>query len=196
MYPDRKADILDAFMRLVERFGFDKTTMNDVAKEVGISVGVIYKDFKNKEDLVDICIQRITQQFSFLADQILEQDLPSEQRLHDLIINQFQNIGKLSMENRGLWQYLHGECLKYFREYEPLQDNDPVGIMKKIEWIMAKGLEDGCFEIENIPKTAALFMCAFKGLFSDLVFINKNLDEVLQNAEAMFALLIRAIKAR
>jgi AcrR family transcriptional regulator len=193
---DRKTEILDAFMRLVERFGFDKTTMLDVAKEAGISVGVIYKDFKNKEDLVDICIQRMIQQFSFHADQILQQDLPSEQLLHDLMINMFQNIRQLSMENRGFWQYLHGECLKYFRKYGPFQDYDPTGIIKRIEWIMAKGLEDGCFEIEDIPKTAILFMCAFKGLFSDLLFINKNLDDVLQNAEAMFAFLSRAIKAR
>ncbi len=197
MHSDRKTEILDAFIRLVSRFGFDKTTMHDIAKEVGISVGVIYKDFKNKEELVHTYIQQTTQKFSFFADQIIESDLTPEQMLHDLILNLFKKIGQFSIEDRGFWQFIRAdEGLKCLRKYGPLQEKDPMSLTKKIEVIMKRGVEEGCFEIEDIPKTAALFNSAFKGFFPDLILFGKKQDEVLQNYEDMFVFLIRAIRKR
>lgn len=197
MSTDRKAEILNTFMRLVCRFGFDKTTMREVAKEVGISVGVIYIDFKNKEDLIDAYIQRIIQQFSFLTDQILDQNLTSEQLLHDLIIKLHQNICRLSIEDRGFWQFLKGnEGQKYFRKFRPSRNNDPIGLTKKIEQIMAIGVQDGSFEIEDIPKTAFIFNSVFKGLFPDLIELEKNQEEVLQDYEDVLAFLLKAIRKK
>lgn len=197
MATDRKMEILDGFMRLVSRFGFDKTTMQDVAKEVGISVGVIYKDFKNKEDLVDTYIHRVLQRLSFSAQQILEQDLPAEQLLHDIIVDLFQNIGKLTMEDRGFWQFLKGdEGLKYFRNHTPLRKQDPIEITKRIEWVMEKGVQDGSFAIADVPKTAKLYLEALKAYFSEFLVFEQNQDEVLAKVEDMQTLLLQAIRKR
>lgn len=49
---DRKRDILEGALKCFLNFGFSKTSMDDVAKEVGISRPLIYLKFKNKEDLL------------------------------------------------------------------------------------------------------------------------------------------------
>lgn len=192
---DRKAEILDAFMRLASRFGFDKTTMQDVAKEVGISVGVIYKDFKDKEDLVEAYIQQVFQKLSFHMDQILEQDLPADQLLHDIIIDLFQNVDRILKEDRGFWQFLKGdECFKYFQKDKPFKNAWPVEIAKRIEGIMVKGAQEGIFVIEDIPKTTKLFLDAIEGYFSELLVFEQNRDELLANMEDMLAFWIKAIR--
>ncbi len=49
---DRPQQILDAALRCFARKGFHQTTMHDVSAEAGISVGLIYRYFDNKEALI------------------------------------------------------------------------------------------------------------------------------------------------
>jgi hypothetical protein len=46
----REQRILDAAAPLIMRQGYDKTTMGDVADEVGVSRGIIYLRFDSKKD--------------------------------------------------------------------------------------------------------------------------------------------------
>jgi AcrR family transcriptional regulator len=43
--------ILDAMGRLIERMGYHKTTVEDIANEVGIGKGTVYLHFSSKEDI-------------------------------------------------------------------------------------------------------------------------------------------------
>jgi TetR/AcrR family acrAB operon transcriptional repressor len=54
---ERPTRILEAAGRLTIRFGFDKTTMDDVAKEAGVSKGAIYLVWQGKEELIDALIE-------------------------------------------------------------------------------------------------------------------------------------------
>lgn len=54
--PEREKRILEAAARLVQRYGFDKTTMDEIAHEAGVSKGAIYLHFKSKEALLEALI--------------------------------------------------------------------------------------------------------------------------------------------
>lgn len=54
----RAGRILDATMRLFVRFGYDKTTVADIAREAGVGKGVIYSHFDGKEILLSALIER------------------------------------------------------------------------------------------------------------------------------------------
>jgi AcrR family transcriptional regulator len=50
--PDgRRQRIMDGAMAVVLRYGFQRTTMDDVAKEAGISRPALYLLFKNKTEI-------------------------------------------------------------------------------------------------------------------------------------------------
>lgn len=51
--PDREARILDAAAGLITRYGYDKTTMDEIARAAGVSKGALYLHFKGKEALFD-----------------------------------------------------------------------------------------------------------------------------------------------
>lgn len=50
---DRREQILSAALLRFARHGFHRTSMHDISEEAGISVGLIYRYFKNKEEVIE-----------------------------------------------------------------------------------------------------------------------------------------------
>jgi len=48
----REQRILDVAANLIVRYGYDKTSVSDIAKEAGVSKGAIYLHFDSKDDLL------------------------------------------------------------------------------------------------------------------------------------------------
>lgn len=60
---ERQAVILDAFERCIVRAGFHRTTMQDVAREAGMSAGNLYRYFQSKDALVSGLCERDRERF-------------------------------------------------------------------------------------------------------------------------------------
>jgi AcrR family transcriptional regulator len=56
----RAQRILDAAAELVLRWGYDKTTIDDVAKQAGVSRGTVYLRWKTRDELFDALVKRET----------------------------------------------------------------------------------------------------------------------------------------
>ena len=71
---DREGRILDAAAQLIAHFGYDKTTVSDIAHEAGISKGAVYLHFESKEALFEALLIRemMTYALNWLAQ--LEKD--------------------------------------------------------------------------------------------------------------------------
>src|ERR1700736_1663561 len=55
---DRRAQILDAAMICFAKRGFHQASMHDISAEAGISVGLIYRYFENKEAVISAMADR------------------------------------------------------------------------------------------------------------------------------------------
>src|SRR5215212_5161333 len=55
---DRRAQILEAAIACFAKRGFHQTSMHDISAEAGISVGLIYRYFANKEAVIAAMAQR------------------------------------------------------------------------------------------------------------------------------------------
>ena len=60
----REERLLDAATRLLVRWGYRKTTIDDVAREAGVGKGTIYLHWKDKNDLFRAAIWRERQRYS------------------------------------------------------------------------------------------------------------------------------------
>ncbi len=54
----RETRILDAAEKLILHYGYDKTTVSDIAHEAGVSKGAIYLHYDSKDELFDALIWR------------------------------------------------------------------------------------------------------------------------------------------
>lgn len=82
---ERKKDILDAALKCFLNFGFSKTSMDDVAKEAGISRPLIYLKFKNKEDLLLGLFDYIMEGPLLEAEEIAKSHLSRKEKLTKLV---------------------------------------------------------------------------------------------------------------
>lgn len=55
---ERKQEILDTAMRLFYEKGYEKTSIADIAKEIGVAQGLCYRYFPSKEALFDCAIEQ------------------------------------------------------------------------------------------------------------------------------------------
>src|SRR5213080_1683381 len=55
---DRRSQILDAALVCFAKRGFHQTSMHDISGEAGISVGLIYRYFENKEAVISAMAAR------------------------------------------------------------------------------------------------------------------------------------------
>lgn len=198
---ERKKAILTAFEHLVGRFGVKKTAMQDVAKEVGVSVGVIYKDFANKEELVDFYMAKLIHDILSNCQIDLNQDKPTERLLYEFLCNYFNTLNNTVRNHlifRQFWtnNIDYGLLQMFFRYKEKLLN----GIAELLQEIMEKGVKDGSFEIENPEIASRLFLKALHTYTMDLIDAfdsDDNLNERLKSLEPeliqMYSFLLRAI---
>lgn len=71
---ERRNEILDVAERLFHTKGYDKCTVNDILKEVGIAKGTFYYYFKSKEEVLDGVVSRYTDLAISRAAEILKKD--------------------------------------------------------------------------------------------------------------------------
>ena len=55
---ERESRILDAANDLITHYGYDKTTVDEIAREAGVSKGAVYLHFKGKEALFEALLLR------------------------------------------------------------------------------------------------------------------------------------------
>ncbi|GAA4959566.1 TetR/AcrR family transcriptional regulator [Actinoplanes utahensis] len=70
----RRQQILDAAARCFVRNGFHQTSMQDVIKEAGLSVGAFYRYFKSKNELITAIATEKISAVTGVLDQLLEQE--------------------------------------------------------------------------------------------------------------------------
>jgi AcrR family transcriptional regulator len=57
----RRAEILDAALRVFGQYGYRRTSMDDIAREAGIGKGTIYLSFASKEEVFRALSERLSQ---------------------------------------------------------------------------------------------------------------------------------------
>lgn len=70
----RERRILDAAANLFTHYGYDKTTVSDIAQEAGVSKGAIYLHFESKDDLFEALLMREIQKYTENLLALIEAD--------------------------------------------------------------------------------------------------------------------------
>ena len=69
---ERKQEILDTAMRIFYEKGYEKTSITDIARAIGVAQGLCYRYFPSKEALFDSAIdqyaEELVNQFSIPTD--------------------------------------------------------------------------------------------------------------------------------
>jgi len=98
----KKETIIHTALNLFSKNGFYNTTIPDIAKQVGMSVGNFYNYFKSKEILAKELILYISEYLGKNIRAINEQDIPTKAKIEAIVSMYFDMATK------------HPEMIEYF----------------------------------------------------------------------------------
>lgn len=70
--PNRADLIMEAAMELFSRYGYERTSIEDISKHLGIGKGSIYLEFRTKEDILLQIIERFATTIQSMMDEEVE----------------------------------------------------------------------------------------------------------------------------
>jgi AcrR family transcriptional regulator len=194
----RRQQIIVAAKRVFSEKGFNKATMEDIAKEAELSPGTIYLYFKNKDELYASLSLRILQYLNIRLEHVAQQkDLSTEERIQALKEAMFDvyNFDPLVVIN--MFHLQSSETLKNLSpelldEIKQLSQSS-LGVISDI---FKEGIREGVF-IEKHPVALADVLWA---LFSGVVLweeskkiINGEKDYLKETLEVAFDIFGRGI---
>jgi len=152
---DKLEAIADIFEKHFNHYGFNKTSVDDVAKELKISKKTIYKHFNSKEKIFYFIVNRIATQYCISMKNKLN-STSSVQTQFDAIIKQvFETTRKWIKEGNDAFEF------KYKYEISSLAFQDAYSELFKE--LLLKGVNTKEFNVQNIDLTISFI----KGIISE-----------------------------
>lgn len=160
---DRSEQLIEIAHQLFGRYGYERTTMDDIAREAGISKGAVYLHFKSKEELLIAAIHRCMEAESRLQQQAFDAcNTAYLQCLRDVMLRRILFVfDRMSEQNHSLdslirtGHRIRQTSLHYFQEH-----------LRQIAAFLRKTAEAG--EIPPQPdydQVAYYLMSALSGLY-------------------------------
>ena len=188
---DQKESILNAAMKHFAARGYRRTTLDEVAAEVGLGTPALYYYFKNKMDLFKAVAEREgTAVLDKLEASVREETDPGRQ-LRAFCLARF----RLLAEKYAVLQLSE----RVHREIQELCQKTQLSIYQReaalLEGIIERGIQGCIFKKVDIPLMAALIQQTFRyletpwGYFSSRKDLEKKLDFAME-------LLLNGLKAR
>ncbi|WP_321331017.1 TetR/AcrR family transcriptional regulator [uncultured Bacteroides sp.] len=168
--PEKTSRIIEVAQNRFGLYGFEKTTMNEIASDLNISKGSLYYYFPDKESLYIAVIQKEHDVFIHLVTEKIASLSDPAQMIREYVnirLSYFHTLLNLSRfrHNNNMWE-LHSMMHQQWAVFKIQEEG-------LIADVLTYGVKEAFFEIENIHDIAELLLDIIKGLSMSLV---KNKD--------------------
>jgi AcrR family transcriptional regulator len=145
-----KEKIGQVAMKCFARFGLDKTTLDDIAKEVGLNKASLYYYYKNKEDIfLEVAIAEGKNYLSSLQEKVLKKK-GTEARVNFYLVERINYYKNVLNMNRVSAETVNRMLPKFFELFDAI-------LVKEVEFlekIISEGVKVGELSAVNPNKLA------------------------------------------
>ncbi|NNF97813.1 MAG: TetR/AcrR family transcriptional regulator [Desulfobacteraceae bacterium] len=197
----RRQQIIVAAKRVFSEKGFNKATMEDIAKEAELSPGTLYLYFKNKEELYASLSLRILQYLHIRVEHVIkETELDCRGKLKALMeamydVYDFDPLIIINMFHLQSSETLKNLSDQLLAEIKNLSQKS-IGAIAEI---FEEGIEQGIFIDRHPVALADIFWAMFSGVVlweASKKIINENKDYLKPTLETAFYIFESGILAR
>lgn len=185
--------ILDTAEQRFRQYGYRKTTVAEIAGDLGMSAANLYRFFENKEDIAAACAQRCMSERDDRLRQVLaEPAVSAGQRLQNFVLASLRYVYDQTHNHPHINELV-----------ETVVAHRPDVVRKKIddyqamlEQIIDEGRQSGEFAVDGIDKTAATVHYTLLRFTTPIFMKLNSLEEMEQMAQDLVDLLIRGLANR
>jgi len=174
--------IINAARGIFSRFGFKKTTMDEIAQAAYKAKSSIYHYFENKEEIFKSVVEK---EGAVLKEEIMNainRENTPQKKLRTYVLTRMYILNRLV----NFHQVIKEEYVEYYSFIEKLREKHYKDEIRMIEKILKEGREGDVFLIKNIEFTAQAILTALKGfeyplaMETDVSEIEEKLDNLLE----------------
>jgi AcrR family transcriptional regulator len=159
-----RAEILKAAMHVFQKWGLNKTTMEDIAREAGKGKSTLYYYYPSKEEIFDAVVVNEFEAILNKAKELAEETKTAKERLIKYIVESIKE-----MKNRvSTYTIVHEEIRRNQNFIKKLRDKFQTREEKYIEEVLRSGLKNKEFtfidksEVKTAAKTITGMMHALE----------------------------------
>ena len=178
VYDEIRENILAVAQGIFSRFGFKKTTMEDIAKAARKGKSTLYYYFKNKEEVFEAVVDYeaaiLAKKLQLIVD---NEEIDPKEKLRQYILTRMKSFDELS----NLYVTLKQDLLEQYafvQKYRKKYDDLEISFIAKI---LRQGNAGNIFNVkeENLDAVAFTLSMAMKGL--EIPFFTENKYAELEN---------------
>lgn len=190
---NNRIQILDAAEMRFREVGFGKTTMAEIANDVGMSAANLYRYFENKNDIGCACAKRcMSERINRLRTVVHKTGLNAPERLRAYVHENLNYSFEISGNDKNISELV----LKILTEHKDMVFEKVDAEMALIAEILAQGNSSGEFSVEDILVTARNIQTAIV-LFDVPTFMGLYTLEKFQNmADGVVDLILAGLEPR
>ncbi len=171
------------------RFGFYKTTMDEIARKIHKAKGVLYYYFKNKEDLYTEVVR------SELNN--VKEELKKIVNSNDDPVTTFENYIKKRFEllnnAKNYHETLHADFRERYTFVEEVRSDFDSFERTQLKKIISEGKNSGYFRISNLDRTIEIVIIMLKSVEIPL-FLQNKYNEYKNIIDEMISLIFNGLK--
>ncbi|CUS97702.1 transcriptional regulator, TetR family [Candidatus Kryptobacter tengchongensis] len=175
-----KDEIVEIARDIFARFGFRKTTMEEIAKAVKKAKSSLYYYFQSKEEVFQAVIEQEAKVLREKIKKAMDQEETPQGKLRAYIIARMKALKQLA----NFYSALKDEYLENYRFIEKFRKKYDEEETNAINEILKEGVENGIFKVKDIEMTTLAILIALKG-FESWIFqgntkwTEKDIDNLL-----------------
>ncbi len=180
--PDREKEslILQAAQKRFDHYGVAKTTMNEIAADIGMSKASLYYYYPDKESLFLAVVQKEMDEFLELLTESTKRNEKASKKLKSYISirhSYFKKLVSIAKMDELLLTSMKSS-------YEAYKENLTAKEKELINLIFQQGIKEGEFESFNTKAYADLFVTAMQGLRIAIIHKKKLIETKEEDYEA------------
>lgn len=171
---ERKAEILEAALKVFIRKGYSDTRMDDIVQEIGLSKGALYHHFSSKRDLFITLIENWMDQFAGIQKGKSARGVPSRdliQRVSLFTAKIFQRNPNWFLVEPEIWAFANRD-----QEIRVLARKLYTRILSELEGLVQRGIDYGEFKPVNARMVAMSIMTSLHGMIWFVLFQPQDLS--------------------
>ena len=189
-----KDHIITIAMNIFSKFGFKKTTVDDIAEALGKGKSSIYYYFKSKEEIYKEVIKKEADLLrSEIYEKVIEKDLNPKNKLREYVLIRMRFLQQLVNFNEAL----RNDYLKNFAFVERIRESYDKEEHEVVKGILQEGIDKDIFTLEETDFAAMAFVTAMKGLEVPLFIKNEySLESLEERLDGMLQILFYGLVRR
>jgi AcrR family transcriptional regulator len=188
---DTRCAIIKAAQDIFARFGFKKTTVNDIARAAHKAKSSIYRYFKSKEEIFQTIVEKESQILKEKIERSINAQSNPREKIRAYVITRMKVLKKLA----NFYSALKDEYLEHYAFIETIRKKYLKEEARMIEKILRTGVEQGAFVIKDLELAAFTIVIALKGLEYPLIAESKMLNTE-QSISNLLGILFKGIDKR